>query len=98
MSFHIIHLFQKAGCNCVKFQKSCLKAKFTESALRRKYDGVNSWGKTYGEHKSHLEFSIDAYVQLQEFCQDIGIDFTASAMDEVSDFLNKIKKINIPVF
>lgn len=76
-------VLQKIGCNCVKFQKSCLEAKFTESALSRPYESLHSWGKTYGEHKKHLEFNIQQYQDLQNFCKEIGIDFTASAMDEV---------------
>ena len=47
---------KEIGVDCVKFQKSCLQAKFTRKALEGKYDGVNSWGKTYGEHKEYLEF------------------------------------------
>lgn len=77
---------QKIGCDCVKFQKSCLEAKFTEPALNRSYESINSWGKTYGEHKKYLEFDIEQYKELQEFCREIKIDFTASAMDEVRCF------------
>jgi sialic acid synthase len=45
------------GADCVKFQKSSLSDKFTQNALKRPYDSVNSFGLTYGEHKTHLEFS-----------------------------------------
>ncbi|XP_021708176.1 sialic acid synthase [Aedes aegypti] len=75
---------KEIGVDCVKFQKSDLASKFTRKALERPYDGPNSWGGTYGEHKMHLEFSIDEYKDLQKFCSDIGILFTASAMDPVS--------------
>lgn len=74
---------KKAGCNCVKFQKSDLKAKFTRSALDRRYISDHSWGKTYGEHKEYLEFTKEQYRQLQAYSNEIEIDFTASAMDEV---------------
>ncbi|XP_073847590.1 N-acetylneuraminic acid synthase [Musca autumnalis] len=84
----------KAGCDCVKFQKSCLNEKFTKSALQRKYDGANSWGKTYGEHKAYLEFSIHQYRELQQFSQTLGIEFTASAMDEVS--LSEVDSLDVP--
>ncbi len=50
-----------AGADCAKLQKSCLEAKFTRAALDRQYDGQNSWGKTYGEHKEFLEFSHQQY-------------------------------------
>ncbi|EDV42379.2 uncharacterized protein Dana_GF17956 [Drosophila ananassae] len=79
---------KKAGCHCVKFQKSDLKAKFTRSALDREYISENSWGKTYGEHKEYLEFSKEQYIELQAYSREINVDFTASAMDENSlDFL-----------
>ncbi|XP_017103198.2 sialic acid synthase [Drosophila bipectinata] len=83
---------KKAGCHCVKFQKSDLKEKFTRSALDREYISENSWGKTYGEHKEYLEFSKDQYKELQAYSRDINVDFTASAMDENSlDFLVDFK-------
>lgn len=74
---------KKAGCHCVKFQKSDLNAKFTRSALNRSYISDHAWGVTYGEHKEFLEFSREEYHELQKYSNDIQIDFTASAMDEV---------------
>ncbi|KAH8358484.1 hypothetical protein KR093_000457 [Drosophila rubida] len=83
---------KKAGCHCVKFQKSDLKAKFARSALERNYISDHAWAKTYGEHKEYLEFSKDQYRQLQAYSKAIEIDFTASAMDEQSlDFLVELK-------
>ncbi|XP_053961465.1 sialic acid synthase [Anastrepha ludens] len=88
----IITEAKRIGCDCVKFQKSCLSSKFTKSALNRPYTSENSWGSTYGEHKKYLEFSEDQYRDLQMHAKEIGIDFTASAMDEISlDFLQAIK-------
>ncbi|XP_011179326.2 sialic acid synthase [Zeugodacus cucurbitae] len=82
------------GCDCVKFQKSCLPAKFSKAALTRPYISENSFGNTYGEHKEFLEFSENQYRELQTCSKNIGIDFTASAMDEISlDFLNEL---NVP--
>lgn len=62
---------KKAGCHCVKFQKSDLPAKFTRSALDREYISDHAWGKTYGEHKEYLEFSKDQYLQLQAHCKEL---------------------------
>jgi hypothetical protein len=61
-----------------------LEFKFNRKALERPYTSKHSWGKTYGEHKRHLEFSHDQYKELQSYAQEIGIFFTASGMDEVS--------------
>lgn len=84
-----------AGADCVKFQKSCLHEKFTKAALERHYDGLNSWGCTYGAHKQHLEFSLDEYKSLQKFAHEQNIDFTASAMDGQS--LRDLNDLNVPV-
>lgn len=74
----------RAGVDCVKFQKSCLAEKFTRSALERPYDSVNSFGSTYGEHKRHLEFSIQQFQELKDYAELYGLVFSASAMDKVS--------------
>lgn len=83
------------GADCVKFQKSCLKEKFTLAALERPYNSINSWGKTYGEHKQNLEFSIDQYKVLQNFASELDIIFTASAMDIQS--LQDLVNLDVPV-
>ncbi|KAG7223676.1 hypothetical protein INR49_015401 [Caranx melampygus] len=70
------------GADCAKFQKSELEYKFNKRALERPYTSKHSWGKTYGEHKRHLEFSHDQYKELQSYAKEVGIFFTASGMDE----------------
>lgn len=84
-----------AGADCVKFQKSCLREKFTQNALQRQYDGPNSWGKTYGDHKQFLEFTIEQYKLLQSYANELDIIFTASAMDIQS--LHDLYELNVPV-
>lgn len=74
---------QDCGADCAKFQKSELEHKFNRRALGRPYISKHSWGRTYGEHKRHLEFSHDQYRELQRYAKEIGIFFTASGMDEV---------------
>lgn len=83
------------GADCVKFQKSCLKEKFTKAALNRSYDSENSFGRTYGEHKNYLEFSIEEYKILQGYASEQDIIFTASAMDIQS--LRDLRNLNVPV-
>ncbi|XP_026687272.1 sialic acid synthase [Diaphorina citri] len=79
---------KECGADCVKFQKSCLSTKFTQSALDRPYLSPHAWANTYGQHKQHLEFSQEEYVMLQQCADQVDIMFTASAMDQVSfDFL-----------
>lgn len=83
--FHAV--LQECGADCAKFQKSELEFKFNRKALERPYTSKHSWGKTYGEHKRHLEFSHAQYKELQSYAQEIGIFFTASGMDEVRSLL-----------
>ncbi|XP_016105655.1 bifunctional UDP-N-acetylglucosamine 2-epimerase/N-acetylmannosamine kinase [Sinocyclocheilus grahami] len=71
------------GADCAKFQKSELEFKFNKKALERPYTSKHSWGKTYGEHKRHLEFSHEQYRELQQYAKEVGIFFTASGMDEL---------------
>jgi sialic acid synthase len=80
----LIRAAKECGADCVKFQKTCLHEKFNSAALKRPYVGPNSWGSTYGEHKQHLEFSDAQFKELQKFALQMGIIFTASAMDMVS--------------
>ncbi|KPI94780.1 Sialic acid synthase [Papilio xuthus] len=88
----LIKAAKEAGADCVKFQKSSLKDKFTKQRLEQPYNNINSWGSTYGEHKRYLEFSEDEYRVLLKYAQDLDIMFTASAMDmESFDFLLNLK-------
>ncbi|XP_065347612.1 sialic acid synthase isoform X2 [Cloeon dipterum] len=91
----LIKTAKECGADCVKLQKSCLKEKFTTGALSRIYEGPNSWGKTYGEHKEHLEFNIKQIKELQDYAEKIvGIPFTASAMDWVS--ADELESLDVP--
>ncbi|KAL2098400.1 hypothetical protein ACEWY4_007607 [Coilia grayii] len=86
----------EAGADCAKFQKSELEFKFNKHALERPYTSKHSWGKTYGEHKRHLEFSHEQYRELQKYAKEVGIFFTASGMDEMAvEFLHEL---NVPFF
>ncbi|KAL0851293.1 hypothetical protein ABMA28_007122 [Loxostege sticticalis] len=94
----LIKAAKDAGANCVKFQKTSLKDRFTKKYLERPYDNPNSWGKTYGEHKNHLEFNESQFRELLKYANEVGIPLAASAMDMVSfDFLvnNKAPFIKI---
>ncbi|XP_074064395.1 N-acetylneuraminate-9-phosphate synthase isoform X1 [Macrotis lagotis] len=81
----MIRMAKECGADCAKFQKSELEHKFNRRALERPYTSKHSWGKTYGEHKRYLEFSHDQYRELQKYAEEIGIFFTASGMDEMTE-------------
>lgn len=92
----MIKMAKDCGADCAKFQKSELEYKFNNRALARPYTSKNSFGKTYGEHKRHLEFSHEQYRELQKYAKEVGIFFTASGMDEMAvEFLHEL---NVPFF
>ncbi|XP_054168731.1 sialic acid synthase-like [Oppia nitens] len=82
------------GADCVKFQKSNLNAKFNAKALNRPYNSIHSWGKTYGDHKRHLEFTNEQFIYLRDYARNEGILFTASAMDSQS--LKFLAQLDVP--
>ncbi|XP_008315740.1 sialic acid synthase-like [Cynoglossus semilaevis] len=92
----MIKMAKDCGADCAKFQKSELEHKFSKRALERPYNSKHSWGKTYGDHKRHLEFSHVQYRELKKFADGIGIFFTASGMDEMAvEFLDEL---DVPFF
>uniref|UniRef100_A0AAQ4R5R9 N-acetylneuraminate-9-phosphate synthase n=2 Tax=Gasterosteus aculeatus aculeatus TaxID=481459 RepID=A0AAQ4R5R9_GASAC len=92
----MIKMAKDCGSDCAKFQKSELDHKFNKKALERPYNSVHSWGKTYGDHKRHLEFSHEQYKELQKYADEVDIFFTASGMDEMAvEFLHEL---NVPFF
>ncbi|CDQ57722.1 unnamed protein product [Oncorhynchus mykiss] len=92
----MIKMAKDCGADCAKFQKSELEYKFNKRALERPYTSKHSWGKTYGDHKRHLEFSHEQYRELQKYAKEVGIFFAASGMDEMAvEFLDEL---DVPFF
>lgn len=60
--------------------------------MQQPYENPNSFGKTYGDHKRFLEFSIDDYKELILYATENEILLTASAMDEVKLLMEKDTK------
>jgi len=90
----LMKVAKDCGADCVKFQKSDFGAKFTRSVLSRRYDSPHAFGSTYGEHKQFLEFSIEQYEELIAYANSLSIDFSASAMDEIS--LDVLVQLKVP--
>jgi N-acetylneuraminate synthase/sialic acid synthase len=74
----------RAGVNAVKFQKRDMNALFTDEGLQMPYNGPNSFGPTYGEHRVALELSIEDMAELKSLAESLGLVFFASAWDQVS--------------
>lgn len=68
-----------AGFDAVKFQKRSIDKVYTKDFL----DGPREspWGKTQRDQKMGLEFSEAQYVEIDEFCKELKIAWSASAWD-----------------
>jgi N-acetylneuraminate synthase len=71
--------------DAIKFQKRCSKELLTPEQYNAPHPNpVNSYGKTYGEHREFLEFTVDQHAQLKEWCEEAGIIYSASVWDMTS--------------
>ena len=74
----------KAYCNvdAVKFQKRDILSFLSTNEYNAPHPvAYNSYGKTYGEHREFLEFSIDQHKELKNHCAKIGIEYSSSVWD-----------------
>tara|TARA_R100000908_G_C3711733_1_gene118101 strand:- start:4 stop:840 length:837 start_codon:yes stop_codon:yes gene_type:complete len=87
---------KKCGVDYVKSQKREPKVCLTEEQYNRIYDSPNSFGKTYGEHKENLEFSVEQWEELQKYAEKINVKMFMSVFDEVS--ADKMNKMGMELF
>lgn len=74
-------------CNAdaVKFQKRCNRELLTEEQYYAPHPNpANSYGKTYGEHREFLEFSVEQHRELKDYCEKMGIVYSTSVWDLTS--------------
>ena len=85
-------------CNLkfVKFQKRDIKTEFTKEAYDKLYDNVNSFGKTYGEHRLFLEFNKEQHKELKEYANEKGITYFCTPCDIPS--LKIMEEIDCPFY
>lgn len=73
------------GVDAVKFQKRNNKELLTEEEYNAPHPNpINSYGKTYGEHREFLEFTVNQHKQLKEFCESHNIAYSTSVWDLTS--------------
>lgn len=86
----LIEAAHKAGFDAVKFQKRTLDKVYTKELLDSPRE--SPWGNTQRAQKEGLEFSADQYRQIDQYCRQLGIDWTASCWDVDSQlFLREFK-------
>ncbi len=76
-------IFCKA--DAIKFQKRCPRELLTPEQYNAPHPNpYNSFGKTYGEHREFLEFTVEQHAQLKQWCEEIGITYATSVWDMTS--------------
>lgn len=84
----IISLAYENGCDFVKFQKRNPDVCVPEHKKNELKE--TPWGvMTYLEYKKKIEFGIDEFMEIDKYCRELGIGWSASAWDlDSQDFLN----------
>lgn len=71
--------------DAIKFQKRCNRELLTPEQYNAPHPNpVNSYGKTYGEHREYLEFTVEQHAQLKKWCEEFGITYSTSVWDLTS--------------
>ena len=75
----IIDVAKDVGCDAVKFQKRDINIVYTKEFLDSPRE--SPWGKTQRDQKKGLEFNLDQYKEINDYCNKINIDWFASSWD-----------------
>ncbi len=86
----LINVAKDSGCDAVKFQKRDIDLVYTQEFLDSPRE--SQWGKTQRDQKLGLEFSKIDYEEINDFCNQLKIDWYASAWDLNSQ--NFLKQFN----
>jgi N-acetylneuraminate synthase len=78
----LIDAAKAAGCQAVKFQKRTIEVVYTPEELAKPRE--NPFGATNGDLKRGLEFGLEQYKEIDEYCREKGIHWFASPWDELS--------------
>ena len=85
---NLIATAKNAGWNAVKFQKRTIEIVYTAEELAKPRE--SPFGETNGDLKRGLEFGLERYRKINEFCEETEIPWFASCWDEPSvDFIEQ---------
>ena len=87
----LISMAKKCGADLVKFQKRDIDTVYEKDFLESHRD--SPWGKTQRDQKMGLEFDKNDYLEIDEYCKNLNIDWFASAWDLIS--LRFLENFNI---
>jgi N-acetylneuraminate synthase len=84
----LIDTASSTGCDAVKFQKRNIEKVYSKSVLDSPRD--SPWGKTTRDQKLGLEFNLDEYEIIDNYCKEKNIEWYASSWDlDSQDFLQQ---------
>jgi len=75
----LIDMAVDTGCDAVKFQKRTIDLVYTAEVLDAPRE--SPWGTTQRDQKQGLEFTLEQYQEIDSYCRDKGIVWSASAWD-----------------
>lgn len=88
----LIKMAKDCGSDAVKFQKRDIDIVYTQEFLKQYRE--SPWGNTQREQKEGLEFGYAYYEEIDNYCNQIGIEWFASAWDINSQ--NFLSSFNLP--
>jgi N-acetylneuraminate synthase len=80
----MIVVAKTCGAQVAKFQKRCPRQLLTDEQYSAPYTNPHSYGRTYGEHRENLEFTVETHRMLKEYAEAHGIDYSTSVWDMTS--------------
>ena len=84
----LIDVAVSAGCDAIKFQKRNIEKVYSKSVLDSPRD--SQWGNTTRDQKLGLEFNLDEYKIIDNYCRKNNIEWYASSWDlDSQDFLKQ---------
>ena len=86
----------KCGVNAVKFQTKDIETAFPQELLNSNYEGPNSFGKTYREHKEVLELNIDQLRELKKYSEEKNLIFFSTPFDVKS--LKNLEDLEMEIY
>jgi N-acetylneuraminate synthase len=86
----LINVAKEAGCDAVKFQKRTVDKVYTQEFLDSHRE--SPWGNTQRDQKNGIELKLEDYIEIDDFCRKLGIEWFASCWDlESQAFINGFK-------
>ena len=90
----LIEAAKKSGCNAVKFQKRTIEVVYTAEELTMPRE--SPFGITNGDLKHGLEFSLEEYKEIDSYCKELDILWSASPWDE--DSVDFLRQFDVPYY